>query len=177
MRHIGSFVLLAALSLPLAAGAEGAQSVELTQDVAAPPEEVWAAIGDVQDMSWHPAVFATEGEGGSDVGATRVLTLGEAGGPTISEVLDAHDPEATRYGYRITEVAPEVLPVATYASEITVAPGADGGSTVEWRGTFDRSDPAEAPAEGQDDAAAVAAVTGVYRAGLDALAERFGAAN
>ena len=41
------------------------QKVTVEAEVAANPEEVWAVVGDFQDMSWHPAVFSTEGENGS----------------------------------------------------------------------------------------------------------------
>ena len=153
------------------------QKVTVTQEVAAPPEEVWATIGDFQDMSWHPAVHSTTGEGGNEIDATRQLTLGEEGGPTIDEVLYKYDADKMTYSYRITEVAVETLPVTNYSSHLTVKPGTDGGSLVEWRGAFYRGYPNNDPPEELNDAAAIAAVTGIYEAGLQALAERFGATN
>jgi hypothetical protein len=131
-----------------------------TVEIAAAPAAVWAVLGRFGDMSWHPAVFATDDPDGEAIGAVRVLTLGKAGGPTITEALHSRDEAGMRYSYRITEVDPAVLPVVNYAAEIAVLP-AEGGSRVEWRGVFD------APA-GVTDLASVEAITGVYRGGLDA---------
>ena len=173
------FTLMAAIGilLPAMALAHGPtrQKVTLTADVAAEPAEVWAAIGDFQDMSWHPAVHSTTGEGGNEVDATRVLVLGEEGGPTISELLYKYDAEKMTYSYRIEEVAVETLPVTNYSSHLTVKPRDGGGSTVEWRGAFYRGYPNNDPPPELSDEAAIAAVSGVYQAGLDALVERFGA--
>lgn len=169
--------LIAALCLiPLAALAHGPsrQKVTVEQVVNASPEEVWALIGNFGDMSWHPAVFATKAEGGNEPDvATRVLTLGEEGGPTISEVLYKYKPEKMSYSYRITDVDVEVLPVTNYSSHLTVKPTDDGKALVEWRGAFYRGYPNNDPPEHLNDDAAITAVTGVYKAGLDALAARF----
>ncbi|WP_298976712.1 SRPBCC family protein [uncultured Roseobacter sp.] len=170
-------VCLAATVLPGVVMAHGPtrQKVTLTTEVAADPAEVWAAIGNFQDMSWHPAVHETTGENGNEIDATRVLTLGAADGPTISEILYKFSDEKMSYSYRITEVAVEVLPVTNYSSHLTVKPRDAGGSIIEWRGAFYRGYPNNDPPEELNDAAAIAAVTGVYQAGLDALTATFGA--
>ncbi|WP_299081615.1 SRPBCC family protein [uncultured Ruegeria sp.] len=170
---------IAAASAPGVVWAHGPtrQKVTLTAEVAAPPEDVWAAIGNFDDMSWHPAVFSTEGERGNEIDATRLLTLGQDGGPTIAEVLYKHSAEKMSYSYRITAVEVEVLPVTNYSSHLTVKPRDGGGSIIEWRGAFYRGYPNNDPPAELNDEAAVAAVTGVYQAGLDALVERFGAAS
>jgi hypothetical protein len=167
----------AAVTIPSLALAHGPtrQKVTVTTEVAADPAEVWAAIGDFQDMSWHPAVHSTTGEGGNDIDATRQLVLGAEGGPTIDEVLYKYSAEKMSYSYRITAVKVEVLPVTNYSSHLTVKPRDGGGALVEWRGAFYRGYPNNDPPEELNDAAAIAAVTGVYQAGLDALVERFGA--
>ncbi len=170
---LGTLALILAPGLALAHGPTR-QKVTLTAEVAAEPAEVWAGIGNFQDMSWHPVVFATAGENGNQIEATRVLTLGEATGPTISEVLYKYSDEKMSYSYRITAVAVEVLPVTNYSSHLTVKPRAGGGSIIEWRGAFYRGYPNNDPPENLNDAAAVAAVTGVYQAGLDALVQRYG---
>lgn len=177
MRRRVFMASLTALMLPGMALAHGPtrQKVTLTTEVAADPAEVWEAIGNFQDMSWHPAVHATTGEGGNEIDATRVLTLGEEGGPTIDEILYKYDAEKMSYSYRITEVAVEVLPVTNYSSHLTVKPRDGGGSIVEWRGAFYRGYPNNDPPPELNDEAAIAAVSGVYQAGLDALTERFGA--
>ncbi|WP_132460693.1 SRPBCC family protein [Rhodovulum marinum] len=163
--------------LPAMALAHGPtrQKVTVTTELAAEPAEVWAAIGNFQDFGWHPAVHATSGAGGNEIDATRVLTVGEAGGPTIAEVLYKYDADKMTYSYRITEVAVEVLPVTNYSSHLTVKPREGGGSLVEWRGAFYRGYPNNDPPPELNDEAAIAAVTAVYQAGLDALVDRFGA--
>lgn len=177
MRRRDIFGLAGLLVLPTVALAHGPtrQKVTITAEVAAEPAEVWAVIGNFQDMSWHPAVFSTTGEGGNDIDATRHLVLGAEGGPTIDEILYKYSDEKMSYSYRITDVKVEVLPVTNYSSHLTVKPREGGGSIVEWRGAFYRGYPNNDPPENLNDAAAIAAVTGVYNAGLDALVERFGA--
>lgn len=167
-------VLALAPGLALAHGPTR-QKVTVTTDVAAEPAEVWAAIGDFQDLTWHPAVHSQTGEGGNEVDATRQLVLGEESGPTIDEVLYKYDAEKMTYSYRITEVAVETLPVTNYSSHLTVMPREGGGSTVEWRGAFYRGYPNNDPPPELNDEAAIAAVTGIYEAGMTALVETFGA--
>ena len=165
--------LFALGSAPADAHGPSRQKVTLEIKLDATPEEVWAVIGNFQDMSWHPAVAATSGTGGNDPEATRVLSLGAADGPTISEMLDKYSAEKRSYSYRITAVDVAVLPVTNYSSHLTVKD--DGGKAiVEWRGAFYRGFPNNDPPPELNDEAAIAAVTGVYQAGLDALAAKFG---
>ncbi len=181
MKIIGLAIATALAFVPMLASAHGPtrQKVTITQEVAAPPAEVWAVIGNFQDMSWHPAVHETNGTNGNEIDATRMLTLGEEGGPTIAEVLYKYsDTEKKRsYSYRITAVKVEILPVTNYSSHLTVKPSEDGGSLVEWKGAFYRGYPNNNPPDNLNDAAAIAAVTGIYEAGLAALAEKFATGN
>ncbi len=176
MPYIRNLLLTFLLFVPAIAFAHGPtrQKLTLAVDVAAAPDAVWAVIGNFQDMSWHPAVFSTKGEGGNAIDATRVLTLEKEGGPTISEVLYKYDAAKMSYSYRINEVDIAVLPVTNYSSHLTVTPTASGGSHIEWRGAFYRGYPNNDPPENLSDAAAIAAVTAVYKAGLDALEKKFG---
>jgi hypothetical protein len=169
-------ILAALLLVPGVALAHGPtrQKVTLTMELAAEPAEVWAVIGDFQDMDWHPVVFSTTGDGGNEIDATRLLTLGQEGGPTIAEILYKYDAAKMSYSYRITEVEVSVLPVTNYSSTLTVTPKDGGGSVVEWKGAVYRGSPNNDPPPELNDEAAIAAVTGVYQAGLDALAQRFG---
>jgi hypothetical protein len=155
--------------LPAMALAHGPtrQKVTVTMEIAVPPDKVWSAIGNFQDMSWHPAVERTEGQNGNLIDATRRLTL--KGGGTIDEILYNYDATAMTYSYRITAVDVKVLPVTNYSSHLTVKPAASGGSIVEWRGAFYRGDPNNDPPPELNDEAAVKAVTAVYRMGLEAL--------
>lgn len=178
MKLFSIVAALCAVMLALPADAHGPtrQKVVVKTTVAAPPAEVWAAIGNFQDMSWHPVVHATRGENGNEIDATRVLTLGEEGGPTIAEVLYKFSNEKMSYSYRITAVEVEVLPVTNYSAHITVRPSG-AGSEIEWKGAFYRGYPNNDPPEHLNDEAAVKAVTGVYEAGMAALREKFGALN
>ena len=178
MRFLSVCAALLAVIIAVPSEAHGPtrQKVTVKTTVAAAPAEVWAAIGNFQDMSWHPAVHATEGENGNAIDATRVLTLGEAGGPTIAEVLYKFSDEKMSYSYRITAVEVDVLPVTNYSSHLTVR-AYGSGSEIEWRGAFYRGYPNNDPPENLNDAAAIAAVTGVYEAGMEALRQRFGALN
>lgn len=172
-------VAAAVAATPMVADAHGPsrQKVSETVEIAAPPETVWARIGDFGDMSWHPAVFSTDAEGGNAVDATRRLTLGSADGGTIDEVLYRYEPDKRSYSYRITAVDVAVLPVNNYSSTIEVKAGADGGSLVEWRGAFYRGFPNNDPPPELSDEAAIEAVTAVYRTGLDALKAEIEASN
>jgi len=127
---------------------------------------VWAVIGNFQDMSWLPPVEKTEGTGGNDAGAKRTLTL--KGGATIEEALTTYKGDAMSYSYEITKVDVKVLPVNNYSSTLRVT-GEGDKSTVEWKGAFYRGYVNNDPPPELSDEAAVKAVTGVYRAGLDAL--------
>ncbi len=157
-------------SLAMAHGPSRQKVVE-TVEINAPADKVWAKIGNFQDMSWHPAIEKTEGQGGNEKGATRKLTL--KGGATIDESLEKHDDAEMMYFYRISKVDVKVLPVTNYSSWLTVKPGEGGKCTVEWKGAFYRGDPLNDPPPALSDDAAIKAVTGVYRAGLDALKVSF----
>lgn len=167
-----SLLTLAAAIAPGLAFAHGPTRQKVTETIVidAPADKVWAAMGNFQDMSWHPAVQKTEGTGGNTPdSATRLLTLGP--GATIEEALIKFEPVGKSYSYRITNVDVKVLPVTNYSSTITVKP--DGAkSIVEWRGAFYRGFPNNDPPAELNDEAAVKAVTGVYRLGLEALKKK-----
>lgn len=181
IRKTLGLALGATLALATMAGAHGPSRLktEMTVTLDATPDEVWAVIGRFDDMSWHPAVASTEmtPEGAAanvPDESTRVLHLkADAGDPTITEQLMAIDAGKRSYKYMITEVAPEVLPVTNYSSTLQVR-DKDGKAEVVWKGGYYRGFPNNDPPETLNDAAAEAAVGGIYQAGLDALAERFG---
>ena len=177
MRPIRVLLSILLLLVPAMALAHGPsrQKVDMSVDVKAPPAEVWAVIGNFQDMSWLPAVISTTGENGNEPEkATRVLTLGKDGGPQVHETLRKYDAEKMSYSYMITEVDPAVFPVTNYSSTLSVAPNADGGSKITWKAGFYRGYPNNDPPENMNDEAAMKAVSGLYELGLGALAERFG---
>ncbi len=134
------------------------RSITLTAD----PEAVWALIGDFGNLpGWHPAVDASVPDDG---GRVRRLTI--TGGGEIAERLTARSDAERSYSYTI-EAGP--FPVADYVSTLQVADGdAAGTCTVVWSARFE---PAGVP-----EPEAIEAIAGVYQAGLDQLAEMFGAA-
>jgi hypothetical protein len=158
--------VLAASSLAASAHGPTRQKVTETVEINAPPEKVWETIGNFQDMSWHPAVAKVEGTGGNDGNATRTLTLKSGG--TIAEKLIQFDAGKKLYKYEITDVDVKVLPVKNYSSSLSVK-GEGGKSMVEWKGAFYRGFMNNDPPPELSDEAAVNAVKGVYRGGLDAL--------
>lgn len=176
-------VVAAMLALAPVAHAHGPSRLKTEQSVVldATPDEVWQVIGRFDDMGWHPAVARTEmvPEGApADMPeeSTRVLHLkADNGDPAITERLMSIDPDKRQYRYMITDVAVEVLPVTNYSSTLQVN-DRDGRAEVVWRAGFYRGFPNNDPPADQNDDAAMAAVDGIHRAGLDALAERFGKA-
>lgn len=181
LKAMFGLTLAAGMALASTASAHGPsrQKTQMTITLDASPTEVWEVIGHFDDMSWHPAVASTEmtPEGApADVPdeSTRVLHLkAESGDPTITEQLMKIDPDKMMYKYMITDVAVEVLPVTNYSATLQVS-DKDGKAEVLWKGGYYRGFPNNDPPEELNDDAAVAAVTAIYQAGFDALAERFG---
>ena len=171
MKMLTAALVAAVVGLsPFAAEAHGPtrQKVTETIEINAPAEKVWSVIGDFQDMSWHPAVTKQEGTGGNEVNvATRTLTLPD--GNVLEEALEKYDAAKMSYFYRITNDTVKFLPVNNYSSTITVKPNGADKSTVEWRGAFYRGYMNNDPPPELNDEAAIAAVTGIYKAGLEAL--------
>ncbi|MGA0563556.1 SRPBCC family protein [Ancylobacter sp. VNQ12] len=167
---------LAATSMLATLGAASAhgptrQKVSETIEINATPEKVWAVVSNFQDGGWIPVVDKTVGTGGNAPGAKRTLTL--KNGATVDEEVAKLEPEKMTLMYRIEQVDVKVLPVTNYSSWLIVTP-VDGGakSKVEWRGAFYRGYPNNDPPPELDDQAAVNAVTGLYKAGLDGLKKK-----
>ena len=131
---------------------------QLTRSVTlnAAPGDVWAAIGGFQSLAdWHPAVETSVRD---DIGGVEHRRLGLAGGGEILEKNLGAD--AMSYGYEIIE---SPLPVVEYKATISVADAGGGRAVVVWASTY------QGTAEGADDI-----VAGIYTAGLDVLAAKFG---
>lgn len=140
------------------------QKIIVKQQISASPQAVWNLVKNFQDMSWHPAVKKTEGEGGNSIGATRTVTLGNGG--QIHEKLEKYDDEKHSFFYRITSVDVEVLPVTNYSSWFSIKSSDNGSSLVTWKGAFYRGYPNNDPPPELNDQAAKDAVKGVYESGL-----------
>ncbi len=162
-------VMLVSASPEVLAHGPTRQKVTETVEINAPASKVWAVIENFQDMSWHPAVEKTVGEGGNDKGAKRTLTL--QGGGLIHEALLKHDAERMMMKYEITEVDVKVLPVKNYSAMLSVKSEGDT-STVTWKGAFYRGFLNNDPPPELNEAAAKKAISGVFRGGLDALKKK-----
>lgn len=163
---------IAALALALCLGfvtsaalAHGPTRQKVTESVTvnATPQKVWDAIKDFDALAkWHPAVAQSPATKGNDVGSVRTITLKDGG--KIVETLEDYSAEKMTYKYRAADGG--ALPVTNYSSTLSVKPADGGKAVVEWRGAFYRAYPNNNPPPGQDDEAAVKAITGVYQSGL-----------
>jgi carbon monoxide dehydrogenase subunit G len=161
-----AFLALAlCLGFSTAALAHGPTRQKVTESVTinAAPQKVWDVIKDFDALAkWHPAVAQSPATKGNEVGSVRTITLKDGG--KIVETLEDYSAEKMTYKYRAADGG--ALPVTNYSSTISVKPADGGKALVEWRGAFYRAFPNNNPPPGQDDEAAVKAVTGVYTSGL-----------
>lgn len=155
--------------MPASAHGPTRQKVTETIEINAPADKVWGVIGNFHDMGWHPAFTKTEGDGGNKEGANRTLIL--ESGDKIEEKLIKYDGEKKSYKYEITKVDVKVVPVSNYSAMISVK-GEGDKSTVQWKGAFYRGYVNNDPPPELSDEAAVKAITGVYKSGLEALKKK-----
>ena len=186
MKKITFIVSVLLFFFATAANAHGPVRGKLTAtvNIPAPADEVWAVIKNYHDMSWHPDIASTEGEGGNAKGATRILTLAKSGG-TITEQLKAYKEDKMSYKYKITEMSTvktiqhsgqdeivPILPVNNYQATLTVK-GKGDASAVTWVATYYRAYLNNNPPAELNEDAADAAVTSVLTNGLTSLLKKF----
>jgi hypothetical protein len=154
------------LGAPVAANAAGKNSVVLSVEVKASASDVWKLVGAFDKLQdWHPAVESSTVNGSpTAVGTHRVLHL--KGGGDIEEELTSYSDANMRLNYAILSGP---LPVANYESYIGVVDEGSGKSLVIWGSNFDAGG-------GATDKKAKEVITSVYKAGLDNLKKKFGAA-
>ena len=154
-----------------------------TVDIEASPADIWEVIKNFDDMSWHPGIANTEGTGGNDKGATRVLTL--EGGEKITERLKKYDAKKMSYTYKITDMTVvktiqhsgqaedvPVLAVNNYQGKLTVKKKGNS-SVVTWVATYYRGYMNNNPPVELNEATADEQVTAVLKAGLTNLLHKF----
>ena len=158
---------LTAVALAMPASAHGPTRKKYAEkiEINAPVEKVWAVIGNFADWSWHPAIAKT-GATGNAVDATRVLTLKSGG--VINEKMTKRDDAKHMMSYEITDVDVKVLPVNQYSATVSVT-DEGGKSVVEWKGAFYRGFMQNDPPPELNEEAAMKAVSGIYKSGLEAL--------
>ncbi len=168
MKKILALLALSLVATTAAAHGPTPQKVEKSITIKADPAKVWALVKDFGNMQkWHPAVVTDKvtqkKDENGDMATYRALAL--KGGGVINEKLRSVDEAGMKLKYEIVD---SPLPLTDYNSTITVAKGeAAGETTVTWVGRFYRLYKLNPPIPaGQDDATAVASVTGIYDAGL-----------
>lgn len=138
-------------------------------EINAAPDVVWALVGDfAHPEKWMPAIDSTTAQGGNEKGATRELKVKSNGG-TIKEELKNFDAEKKLIQYKVVDPTdPAVLPVNNYSAKITVE-ASGSGSKVEWDAAFYRWFLNNNPPDGQNEAAAKAAVEKIVKESLENL--------
>ncbi len=133
--------------------------VSLKSHINAGAEQVWGIVGKFNGLpAWHPLIVESTLDDG---GKVRTLTLPD-GSKVVEELHDSAEG-----GHTMTyAIVDSPLPVKNYVSTICIVPSEDGaGCTVEWSSSFDPSG---------EESAAVEAIHGVYKAGLENLVKMFG---
>lgn len=166
LRNSLAGLMLGAMTLAAHAHGPTPQKVEEKIEIAAPPEKVWGIIKDFSKLDWNPAVSKIESTGGNENNASRTITLATG---ELQEGLDYYSEKEMTYLYRLSKEKVDVFPVSSYTAEITVKPGASGGSLVTWVARLYRADTGNEPAPDKNDAAAVKAMKAFLTQGLNGL--------
>lgn len=132
--------------------------------LAASAEEIWALVGPFDAMTrWHPAVL--DSKLGVDEGR-MVRHLVFVGGIKVTELLIQHDDDAMVQRYAISDGGR--LPVADFTATLRVVAATPETCEVRWSCLFE---PAGAPEDVVREA-----IEGIFDAGMNSLADRFGKA-
>ena len=155
-----SSVTAGLVSLSIASGSALAIDLSESVDVSASPTDAWAAISDFCSIKdWHPVIAECE-QFEQDGKTMRTLVTGDGG--ELLEELNGMDTAGQSMTYSIIE---SPLPISDYVSSIGVTESAEG-STITWSSSFN--------AAGVADEEALELMTGIYRAGLEALQAQLG---
>ncbi len=141
--------------------------------IEASPKEVWALLGQFGGMhQWHSGVKSTtlEQKTEPDGKVVNYRTLGLKNGGTLVEKQRETQESDMKIGVTLEQGD---MPVSNYSDAISVKPSPDAEkSIVTWVGRFsNKANQMQAP-EGQDNVAAIAAITNWYETGLMSLKEQ-----
>jgi len=141
-------------------------SIFHTITIDAPPDQVWAMVGDFGGIQrWAPGTESSRLilHDRNETGAIRLLRR-RCDGTQVTEKLLDYDPYNRCMAYTYVD---GVVRASDYYSEVLVKDGGDGRSIVEWRGRFKRlAYWTDQPPAGQDDKAALDFLNGAYKSGL-----------
>jgi hypothetical protein len=174
MKKIAALVSIALFAWGSAAHAHGGtrQKVVESIEINAAPDAVWDIIKEFGNAKWIPAV---EGETVNNVGDKIVRSLTLKKGGEIKEELKEVDAATKTLKYRIhDEPDCKVFPANNYSATLSVTP-AGAGSKVEWLSAAYRCFTPNNPPPGQDEKAAIEAMTTLSKealANLKVLAEK-----
>lgn len=163
---------LATLAAPALAHGPTPQQLTRVEQIAAPPERVWAVIADPAGMAaWQPDIarVTMQGEGR---GAKREVEFKSGG--TLLDGIDRIDADKMTIRWRLSKEDIKVFPASFYTNDLTVAARGEG-SELTWHASLYRADTTNEPAEEYNDEAAVAAMQAFIDhglAGIKAAAEQ-----
>jgi len=158
------------LFLPLAALAHGPTPQKGKQSIVinAPVGKVWDAVKAFADLSWHPDVKYSTGDGKQESGGVRTVTL--QNGEVYEDELDSYSDASHEYGYRLKTVNVKALPVSSYTTSLSVTAGDSAEqSVVLFKSRFYRGDTGNTPPDNLNDEAAVKAMDAFLQKGLQGL--------
>ena len=135
------------------------QTVADSVDLAAPPDKVWALVGQFGDLMWHPLVALVKL---TRAGVGQLRTIELIDGKQIIERLEFLDNSQRLYRY--TNVSG--LGVTDYTGTFDLKPKGSG-SSVEWRVQF--------LADNQPTLIVKTILATLMKIGFEALSKRFGA--
>lgn len=176
MRHsvftksLGLFFLLVSMAW---AHGPTPQKADESITVNAGVDKVWDLVKDFAGLvNWHPDVKSSQGDGKLASGGVRTLVLQNGG--ELQEELDFYSEQDHEYIYRLKKENTAAFPVSSYSINLKVAPAEQANqSVVTLKGRFYRGDTGNTPADNQNDAAAVKAMTAFLKNGLANLQKKF----
>jgi len=175
MKKIAALVSIALFAWGSAAHAHGGsrQKVVESIEINAAPDAVWDIIKEFGNAKWIPAVESTTV---NNVGDKVVRTLLLKDGGEVNEELKEVDESTKTLKYRVHQepVSCKVFPTNNYSAAISIT-AAGAGSKVEWMSAAYRCFTPNNPPPGEDEKAAVEAMTCLSKealANLKVLAEK-----
>jgi mxaD protein len=148
------------------------QKAKETISINAPVNQVWAIVKQFDKISeWHSDIKDSSGDGKLESGGSRTITF--QNGEELIDELDAFSEEEHEFSYRMKKENVKALPVSSYSVTVQVAPGENQNSSmVTMKSRFYRGDTGNTPSDQLSDEAAVSAMGGYFKNGLNSLKQK-----